>query len=56
LSKDSVQVLSVLDKVDLEASAGWEPGTWWVDGDLALSAVDVRDEDFLAAWKNFIIL
>jgi hypothetical protein len=52
LGKDGVQVLSVLNKVDLEVLADWESATRSGDCDLILSAIDGRNEGYLSACKN----
>jgi len=48
--------LGVFDEVDLEASPGREPPTRCGDSDGVLSAVNCRNEDFLARWHYGLVL
>lgn len=46
----------IIDEVDLEASSDYESPTRCGDIDYAESAVDCRDEDFLAGWHDRLVL
>jgi len=56
LSENGVQILGILDEVDLEASPDRESPTRCGDGDYAETAVDCRNEDFLASWHYALVL
>ena len=49
-------MLGIIDKVDLEAISDYEPPTRCGDTDYAKSAVDCRNEDFLAGWHDALVL
>jgi hypothetical protein len=49
-------MLGIIDKVDLVAISDLESPTRCGDLDYAESAVDCRDEDFLAGWLDGLVL
>ena len=49
-------MLGIIDEVDLEAISDYESATRCGDTDYAESAVDCRNEDFLAGWHDGLVL